>query len=69
MTTDINEWSGIEAVESIETSIEQDISNLSEYQKIEYIELLKEKLNKMTSLGTQPISRGRDELVICIYIA
>ena len=59
MTTDINEWSGIEAVESIETSIEQDISNLSEYQKIEYIELLKEKLNKMTSLGTQPINRVR----------
>lgn len=50
-TTNIYEWSWEEAVESIETSVEQDLEGLDKQKKIKYIELLKSKLNKIISLG------------------
>jgi len=44
------------SIEMIEAIIKDDFANLSEDEKIDYIETLKAKLNKMTSLGEQPIN-------------
>ena len=43
-------------IEDVEIAINKDIDNLSENEKILYIENLKEKLNKMTALSTQPVN-------------
>ncbi len=48
---DIFEWSLIEAVESIETSVEQDLEHCSNSQKLEYINLLKLKLDNLIPIG------------------
>ena len=56
---DIDNLSMVEAVETIETNIEKDIIDLTEEHKILYIEKLKEKLNKMTSLSSQPVNQTR----------
>jgi len=56
---DIDSWSMTEAVETIETYIEKDISDLTEENKILYVEKLKEKLNNITNLKTQPVNHIR----------
>ena len=56
---DIDSWSMTEAVETIETYIEKDISDLTEEHKILYVEKLKEKLNNITNLKTQPVNHIR----------
>ena len=56
---DIDNWSMIEAVETIESYIEKDISDLTEEHKILYVEKLKEKLNNLTNLKTQPVNHIR----------
>jgi hypothetical protein len=55
----IDSWSMTEAVETIETYIEKDISDLTEEHKILYVEKLKEKLNNITNLKTQPVNHIR----------
>tara|TARA_R100001369_G_scaffold90570_1_gene129774 strand:- start:101 stop:259 length:159 start_codon:yes stop_codon:yes gene_type:complete len=47
MVTPIEQWSWIEAVETVESQITFDLTDLSEDEKIKYINLLKEKLNKI----------------------
>ena len=60
---DIFDWCMCEAVETIETLITEDINNtkepLNEQDKILYLEILKDKLNKMTSLSSQPVNQTR----------
>ncbi len=46
-TEDIFDWSLKEAVEIIETSVEQDLEDCNNLQKQEYINLLKLKLDNL----------------------
>ena len=47
MVTPIEQWSWVEAVETVESQITFDLTDLSENEKIKYINLLKQKLNKI----------------------
>tara|TARA_A100000172_G_C3006852_1_gene98287 strand:- start:20 stop:199 length:180 start_codon:yes stop_codon:yes gene_type:complete len=50
-TTDIFDWSWKEAVETVETTVEEDLEHCDHEQKKEYIALLKSKLDKLIPFG------------------
>ena len=47
------------SLENISKDIQEDLKDLTEDDKILYIEKLKANLNKLTSLSTQPVNQIR----------